>query len=74
MNGYIKAKYQEWKDGYLVHEYIKFDREQAIANGQEKAVARYDYCLHKFMKETEEQRKKGLIYGGIEFDFFMLEE
>lgn len=69
----IKAEYQEWNDGQLIHEYIEFDRKKAIANGQEKAVARYDYCLHQFMKLNDKERRRGLIYGGIDFDFWLKE-
>lgn len=69
----IKAEYQKWNDGVLVHGYIVFDREKAIATGQEDAVARYDYVLSQFKKLSEDQRKKGLIYGGLEYDF-LLEE
>lgn len=69
----IKAEYQEWKSGQLVHEYIVFDREKLIANGQKKVVERYDYVLSKFKKLSKEERKKGMIYGGVEYDF-LLEE
>lgn len=67
----IQVEYQEWKDGILVHEYIRFDRERAIVNGEEKAVARYDYILAQFKKLDEEKQKKGLIYGGIDYDFWI---
>lgn len=43
----IKSEYQEWNDGQLIHGYIEFDRTKAIVNGNEKAVSRYDYCLHQ---------------------------
>lgn len=65
----IEARYQAWKNGYLVHPYKPFDREKALKNGEYAAVARYDYCLKKFMKLSKEERKEGLIYGGVEFDF-----
>ena len=69
----IVAEYQKWNDGGLVHRYVAFDREKAIARGEEKAVARYDYVLSQFKKLSREEREKGLIYGGSEYDF-LLEE
>lgn len=70
----IKAEYQAWKNGILIHEYKTFDREKALAEGQNKAVERYDYILNKFQKLSIEERKNGLIYGGTEYDFFFIEE
>ena len=69
----IKSEYQEWNDGQLIHGYIEFDRTKAIVNGNEKAVSRYDYCLHQFMKINDKERKRGIIYGGIDFDFWLVE-
>lgn len=69
----IVADYQAWKDGVLVHQYKPFDREKALANGEYEAVSRYDYCVSRFMKLSKEERRKGLIYGGIEFDFSLEE-
>lgn len=68
----IKAEYQKWENGNLVHEYKPFSREKALKEDS-KAVDRYDFVLQKFMKEPLQTRKKGLIYGGIEYDF-LLEE
>lgn len=69
----IRAEYQAWNDGVLVHQYMKFDREKEIAKGNERAVARYDYVLAQFMKLSANERKKGIIYGGIEYDFSLEE-
>lgn len=69
----IEVRYQAWKNGYLIHPYRPFDREKALKNGETAAVARYDYCLRDFMKLSEEERRYGLIYGGIEFDFSLEE-
>ena len=69
----IRAEYQAWNDGVLVHQYIMFDREKEIARGNERAVARYDYVLARFMKLSADERKKGIIYGGIEYDFSLEE-
>lgn len=69
----IVAEYQEWKDGILVHEYQPFSREKALANGEYKAVERYDYCVERFQRLSAEERKRGLIYGGLEFDFSLEE-
>lgn len=68
----IKANYQKWENGNLIHEYKPFDREKALIEDS-KAVDRYDFVLQKFMKEKAETRKKGLIYGGIEYDFCLEE-
>lgn len=69
----IKAEYQAWEDGVLIHRYIDFDREKALAMGENKAVARYDYVLALFEKLSAEERKKGIIYGGLEYDFSLEE-
>ncbi len=70
----IKVEYQAWKDRYLVHEYIEFDRERAVAAGLNTAVAKHDYCLAQFLKLSKEKRKKGLIYAGADYDFCFWEE
>lgn len=70
----IKVEYQAWKDRNLVHEYIEFDREKAVADGLSEAVAKYDYCLSQFLKLSKEKRKEGLIYGGADYDFCFWEE
>ena len=69
----IKAYYQKWENGILVHPYKPFNRETALISGENKAVERYDYCVSKFQKLSQEERKKGLIYGGIEIDFSLEE-
>ena len=69
----IKADYQAWNDGVLVHRYKKFDREKALARGEDRAVARYDYVLARFMKLSADERKRGIIYGGLEYDFSLEE-
>ncbi len=68
----IKAEYQKWENGILVHEYKPFDREKALIEDS-RAADRYDYVLKRFMKETPQNRKKGLIYGGVEYDFDLQE-
>lgn len=68
----VKAEYQKWENGNLVHEYKPFNREKALIEDI-KAVDRYDYVLKKFMKEAPQKRKKGLIYGGVEYDFDLQE-
>lgn len=69
----IRAEYQAWNDGVLIHRYTKFDREKEIAKGNERAVARYDYVLAQFMKLSADKRKKGIIFAGIEYDFSLEE-
>lgn len=69
----IKAEYQAWKDGVLIHQYIEFDREKALTAGEINAVERYDYVLARFKKLSEEEQKKGIIYGGLEYDFSLEE-
>ena len=68
----VKAEYQKWENGILVHGYKLFDREKALTEDI-KAVDRYDFVLKKFLKEEPQTRKKGLIYGGIEYDFDLQE-
>lgn len=68
----IKAEYQKWENGNLVHEYKPFYREKALIEDS-KAVERYDFVLQKFMRETPQTRKKGLIFGGVEYDFDLQE-
>jgi hypothetical protein len=69
----IEAKYQAWNDGVLVHPYKTFDREKALIMGEDRAVARYDDVLALFMKLSADKRKKGIIYGGAEYDFSLQE-
>lgn len=69
----IRAEYQAWNDGILVHPYKTFDRAKALARGEERAVARYDYVLARFKKLSQDERKRGIIYGGIEYDFSLEE-
>ena len=70
----IKAEYQAWKDRNLVHGYIEFNRDKAVADGLVTAVAKYDHCLTQFLRLSKEERKKGLIYGGADYDFCFWEE
>ena len=53
----IRAEYQAWNDGVLIHRYMKFDREKEIAKGNERAVARYDYVLAQFMKLRQAEER-----------------
>lgn len=69
----IKVEYQAWENGVLIHRYVEFDREKALATGKTRAVARYDYVLAQFKKLSEEERKRGIIYGGLEYDFSLEE-
>lgn len=68
----VKAEYQKWENGNLIHGYKPFDREKALTEDI-KAVDRYDFVLKKFMQEAPQTRKKGLIYGGVEYDFDLQE-
>lgn len=67
----INVVFQRWnpESKKLIHEYIPFDYEKELLEENFKAIERYEYCLRQFKKLSDEQRKKGIIYAGLEFDF-----
>lgn len=56
----------------MVHEYKPFDREKAMVEDI-GAVERYELVVERFMTLPPEDRKKGLIYGGVVYDFSLEE-
>ena len=65
--------WQEWdgKNG-VIHDYIEFDYDELLRLGRSDVLSRYSYCINEFNKLSQEKQYKGLIFGGVFFDFSII--
>lgn len=71
MAKHLKVQWQSWSD--KIPEYKEFNYNEVKESGEYKAIERYEDCLRRFNKLSDEIRKKGIIFGGIDYDFIFEE-
>ena len=68
----IVAYYQSWVgEG---HPYIAFDYDKVAAQELYAVIDKYERLLARFLRLPANERKSGVIYGGVDYDFQFIEE
>lgn len=71
----VSVKWQEWSSNgnVMTHDYEPYDDKETVRKNRLDVAERFRECMAVFLKLPRCRRIKGMIYGGVLYNFLFTE-